>query len=283
MKSVRPSAVAGLFYPAEADRLQAWLGRALAPSAVKRADIPRALIAPHAGYVYSGQTAAKAFKLWQGAQEAIQTVVLLGPAHRVGFNGVATLGHAAMATPLGRVAVDETLRTALLQRFGWLHIHNAAHAPEHSLEVMLPFIQTLLPKAQVLPLLTGSVAVDKISELLAFLWMQPGVYVVISSDLSHFHPYAEAQALDAQTAAWIETKQWRFLDGEHACGYRGLQGLLALEAAEAWQIERLECLNSGDTAGTQDSVVGYGSWAIYENSALAGNAVTTSPFNAQPN
>lgn len=281
MKSVRPSAVAGLFYPAEAERLQAWLGRALEGSAAKQAEIPRALIAPHAGYVYSGQTAAKAFKLWQDAQDAIQTVVLLGPAHRVGFNGVATLDYAAMATPLGHVGVDEALRTALLQHFEWLHTHNAAHAPEHSLEVMLPFIQTLLPKARVLPLLTGTVAAESVSALLAFLWQQPGVYMVISSDLSHFHPYAEAQALDAQTAAWIETKQWRYLDGEHACGFKGIQGLLALEAAESWRIKRLECLNSGDTAGAKESVVGYGSWAIYENRALAGEFSASKPSDTQ--
>lgn len=269
MSTARPCAVAGLFYPADPVILQNWLQAALsdahAPGVEENNAVPRALIAPHAGYVYSGQTAAKAFKRWHQAAAQIKTVVIMGPAHRVGFHGMTTIDYDAMDTPLGEIAVDTEMRNALVERFDFLRYDNRAHAPEHSLEVMLPFIKTLLPQAKVLPLLNGAISALEVASILEDLLRHKGVYVVISSDLSHFHPYAEAQKMDAQTAQWIESKQWRHLDGEHACGYKGLQGLLVMHQAEHWRVERVECVNSGDTAGSKDSVVGYGSWAIYEN------------------
>ncbi|WP_178862338.1 AmmeMemoRadiSam system protein B [Thiomicrorhabdus cannonii] len=272
MHTSRPTAVAGLFYPADQSVLQRWLDDALSDTNIpKKAGItavPRALIAPHAGYIYSGQTAAKAFKLWEAAAQ-IKTVVIMGPAHRVGFHGMTTIDYDAMDTPLGEVAVDTNLRDALVEKFDFLRYHNMAHAPEHSLEVMLPFIKTVLPQAKVVPLLNGAISAQEVASILEALLQQEGVYVVISSDLSHFHPYAEAQKMDAQTAQWIEAKQWRYLDGEHACGYKGIQGLLAMHGAEHWQVQPIECVNSGDTAGSKDSVVGYGSWAIYENDETA--------------
>lgn len=264
--NIRPTAVAGTFYPGEAPVLQDWLQQTLLSKQYtqKNSSLPRALIVPHAGYVYSGQIAAHAFRLWRDADQKIRTVVIMGPAHRVGFYGMATIDFDALATPLGTLKVDTELRVRLLNEFEFLQINNYAHAPEHSLEVMLPFLRSLLPAVKVLPLLNGSLNVDEVKSVLEKLWQQEGVYFVISSDLSHFHPYSEAQSIDAETAAWIENKQWPNLDGNHACGYKGIQGLLAMNQAERLKIDPIERLNSGDTAGSKDSVVGYGSWAIYE-------------------
>ncbi|MBO1924944.1 AmmeMemoRadiSam system protein B [Thiomicrorhabdus sp. 6S3-12] len=268
MTSIRATAVAGLFYPDNAELLNGWLAKTLGDAAkgnkVETA-IPRAIIVPHAGYIYSGETAAKGFELWKGAQDKIRTVVVIGPAHRVGFRGVSTVDFAALATPLGELGLDAKLRDELLQRFDFLSIHNAAHADEHSLEVELPFIKYLLPDAQVLPLLNGSVSVQEEVDLIRDLWRRDGVYFVISSDLSHFLEYDDARKVDAETADLIEARGWQALSGEKACGYKGIQGVLAALEGQSLQIERLQTLNSGDTAGDKSRVVGYGAWALYEN------------------
>ena len=264
--NIRPMAVAGRFYPANAPALHQWLQSTIEinakPDSAKAP--PRALIAPHAGYIYSGETAAKAFAFWKDCQDEIQTVVIMGPAHYVGFHGIATIDHQQVATPFGSLEINNQMREELLEKFSYLQVNNEANAPEHSLEVMFPFVKELLPDTKILPLLNGAVSTEDVSEVLQFLWQQKGVYFVISSDLSHFHPYQEAQALDAKTANWIEQSQWQKLDGNHACGYKGIQGLLAMKAAKNVSIQRIACVNSGDTAGSKDSVVGYGSWAIYE-------------------
>ncbi|WP_319557647.1 AmmeMemoRadiSam system protein B [Thiomicrorhabdus sp.] len=266
---VRPAAVAGLFYPADASQLHGWLKQALGTTNTTAENddknlIPRALIAPHAGYIYSGGTAAKAFRLWAQANDQIKTVVVMGPAHRVGFYGMSTVDFDELETPLGNLKLATDLRDRLMSAFPYLRFHNAANEPEHSLEVMFPFIKELLPDAKVLPLLNGSISAEEVKDVLASLWQEDGVYFVISSDLSHFHPYAEAQAIDAETADMIESGQWQTLDGEHACGYKGIQGLLAMSEDMSLRVESIERVNSGDTAGSKNSVVGYGSWAIYQ-------------------
>ncbi|QKI89278.1 AmmeMemoRadiSam system protein B [Thiomicrorhabdus xiamenensis] len=269
MTSIRETAVAGLFYPDNATVLGDWLATTLGSEAGTNkveTTIPRAIIVPHAGYIYSGDTAAKGFELWQGAQDKIRTVVVLGPAHRIGFRGVSTVDFSALATPLGELEVDCRLRDELLQRFDFLSIHNAAHAPEHSLEVELPFIKYLLPDVQVLPLLNGSVSVQDEIDLIRDLWRREGVYFVISSDLSHFLDYDNARKIDAETADLIEAREWQSLSAERACGYKGIQSVLAAREDRSLQVVRLQTLNSGDTAGDKSRVVGYGAWALYEKS-----------------
>lgn len=261
---IRPPAVAGMFYPADPAELnrmiEPWLET---PVSVPRTDLPRALIVPHAGYIYSGAAAARAFSLWKDAKE-IETVVVIGPAHRVPFYGIATVSADALATPLGVTPVDTQLRDELVARFDYVGYLDEAHAPEHSLEVELPFIQKTVPHAKVLPLLNGEVSAEQEAAMLHYLWQKKGVYFVISSDLSHYHPYGEAKRIDSETAALIEQGRWNALSGERACGYKGIQGILQLAARHPLEIARLALVNSGDTAGPKDQVVGYGAWAIWE-------------------
>ncbi len=261
---VRPAAVAGAFYPADAGEIERMIDPWLAEDiSLPRQDPPRALIVPHAGYVYSGAVAARAFSLWKNAP-GIETVVIIGPAHRVPFYGIATVSVDALATPLGVVPVDARLRDELVARFDFVGYLDEAHAPEHSLEVELPFIQRVAPQAKVLPLLNGQVSIDEESAVLEWLWRRKGVYFVISSDLSHYHPYEEARRIDAETARLIEQGRWDALNGERACGFKGVQGVLKLAGRHPLEIARLALVNSGDAAGPKDRVVGYGAWAIWE-------------------
>lgn len=264
--NTRPAAVADMFYPGTPQQIQQFIESCNVTSSQAQASqsIPRALIVPHAGYIYSGCAAWQGFKLWQGAGEKIKTVVIIGPAHRVGFKGVATVSVDAFATPLGSVPVDAELQSELLEKHDILGVSDVAHQQEHSLEVQLPFIQTVLPKAKILPLLNGNVESTQVFNIIKELWKKSGVYFVISSDLSHFHDYANAQEIDHQTAQLIEQNNWQDLNGERACGYRGIQGLLQQADANRIQVDRVALLNSGDTAGDKSRVVGYGTWALYE-------------------
>lgn len=274
MHRTREMAVAGLFYPDSPQALQqmfsAWF-KTDRPDE-NASQIPRALIVPHAGYIYSGEIAAQGYQLWSeqnlGAlQSEIKTVVVMGPAHRVAFEGITTVDYDALQTPLGELQINTQLRDRLLAKFDQLKVSDYANRDEHSIEVHLPFIKALLPDVQVLPLLNGMVDAGEVAALLAELWQQPGVYFVISSDLSHFHPYAEAQQIDVHTAQLIKDFDWSHLSGDQACGYKGIQGLLKLQQQLPLSIEPLALLNSGDTAGDRSRVVGYGAWAIYEQRA----------------
>ncbi len=283
---IRPTTVAGTFYPSTASEIQrlfeSW-GLNVANSKpdgqkTTSAKLPRALIVPHAGYVYSGEVAFTSYQLWKSANQKprnrqpanaapldeIKTVVVMGPAHRYAFAGIATVSVDALDTPLGKLQVDTQLRDELLTDFSSVIVSDEANAPEHSLEVHLPFIKAILPNVKVLPLLNGDVSVDEVTKVLSKLWSRPDVYFVISSDLSHFHTYAEAQQIDEQTAQLINTGNWQSLNGARACGYKGIQGLLNLKNSQPLEVQELQRINSGDTAGDKQSVVGYGSWAIYE-------------------
>jgi len=271
MYTVRESAVSGLFYPDNPQQLKSyfsnWLPGRL-PGVRAAASLPRALIVPHAGYAYSGAAAAKGYQLWQGAEDRIKTVVVMGPAHRVAFEGIATVSADELETPLGSLKVDVGIRDAILSEFAQVGVSDYANAPEHSLEVHFPFIKEILPDAKVLPLLNGHVATLQVVEVLERLWQDESVFFVISSDLSHFHTYDEAQQIDHQTADIINRRDSQSLNGERACGYKGIQGLLGMmahaENPDTFEIEQLELVNSGDTAGSIESVVGYGTWAIYQ-------------------
>ena len=208
---VRPSAVAGQFYPGDADRLRKLVSDLLANIAMPIKDIPKALIAPHAGYVYSGATAAAAFATLRNGAQNITRVVLIGPAHYVHVRGIAAPTVDAFETPLGRVRVDASALDAVAGLPSVIQ-DDAAHAPEHALEVELPFLQTLLASFQVVPLLVGDVTPKEVAQVLRQLWDRPGTLIVVSSDLSHYHDYETARRLDAATAAAIEHGDWASLE-----------------------------------------------------------------------
>jgi AmmeMemoRadiSam system protein B len=263
---VRPSAVAGQFYPGNADRLRKQVRDLLANIAMPIKNIPEALIAPHAGYVYSGASAAAAFATLRNGAQMITRVVLIGPAHYVDVRGIAAPTVDAFETPLGRVPVDKSALNAIAD-LPFVIQDDTAHAHEHALEVELPFLQVLLASFRVVPLLVGDVTPEGIAQMLSQLWDRPGTLIVVSSDLSHYHDYETARRLDAATAASIEHGDWANLGPHQACGSRAVAGLLLESGRRGLKIRRLSLCNSGDTAGSRDRVVGYGAWMFAQTAA----------------
>ena len=257
----RPPAVAGLFYPNNPDRLQTDVWDLLAAVAPPPRLTPKALIAPHAGYLYSGGVAAAAFATLRDSADVITRVVLIGPAHYVHVPGIAVPTVSSFETPLGRVPVDlEALST--LADLEFVLTADGPHAPEHCLEVELPFLQTVLPCFQIVPLVVGDATPSDVAQALRRLWGGPETLIVVSSDLSHYHPYAVAQRLDADTAAAIERGDWASLGPNRACGALAVAGLLIEAESRGLKARRLSLCNSGDTAGSRDRVVGYGAWVF---------------------
>jgi AmmeMemoRadiSam system protein B/AmmeMemoRadiSam system protein A len=266
MASIRPAAVAGMFYPGDPRALAAEIARflgaddALAP----RLAFPKALVVPHAGYVYSGAVAARAYQELAAARGIVRRVVLLGPAHRVPVRGLAAPGVDAFETPLGSVALDRAALRSLAD-LPQVVRSDPAHALEHSLEVQLPFLQTMLGEFSLVPLAVGMAGVAEVAEVLERLWGGAETLLVISTDLSHYHGYAEARRIDAATLARIAARATD-IDHDEACGATPLNGLLACAKKRAIPVRLLAACNSGDTAGGKDSVVGYSSFALYEQS-----------------
>lgn len=264
MAAVRPPAVAGSFYPRDAQTLRATVHEHLnsARGARTYADAwPKALIVPHAGFVYSGPVAAPAYLSLEPGAEIIHRVVLIGPSHRVAFEGLALPSHAGFATPLGRVPVDETSRRHLLT-LPFVQTLDEAHQDEHALEVQLPFLQEIVPTFSILPVVVGRATPHQVAEVLERVWGGDETVVVVSSDLSHYHGYTTAQAMDAATADAIERLQPDRIGHDDACGRIAIQGLLQVAAAQSLTATRLDLRNSGDTAGGRREVVGYGAWAL---------------------
>ncbi len=260
---VRPPAVAGAFYSADPDVLRQQLVHMLSEASGVGPE-PKALIVPHAGYVYSGPVAASAFALLEPLRVAIRRVVLLGPSHRVPFYGLATSGACGFATPLGVVSVDVSSvqqSTTLPQ----VTVLEEAHRYEHSLEVQLPFLQVMLDDFSLVPFAVGQATASEVAEVIDSLWTGDDTLIVVSSDLSHYHDYWTAKALDAETSRWIEQGRWELLHGERACGYVGIRGLLKVATARGLKIKTVDLRNSGDTSGAKDQVVGYGSYVVYES------------------
>jgi AmmeMemoRadiSam system protein B len=264
MSAVRLPAVAGSFYPADAGRLRAAVEGYLATANGSRgAATPKAVIAPHAGYVYSGPVAGHAFAALGEGAAAIHRAVVVGPAHFVPFRGIALPSAAAFRTPLGEVPLDqaaiETIRDLPLVR-----VVDAPHEPEHALEVELPFLQALLADFALVPLLVGEATAAAVVEVLKRLWGGLETLIVISSDLSHYEPYQRAKEHDAATAATIERLDAGSLEPRDACGWLPVAGALVAAGQRGMQVTRLDLRNSGDTAGSRDQVVGYGAWAFCE-------------------
>jgi AmmeMemoRadiSam system protein B/AmmeMemoRadiSam system protein A len=264
MPTVRPAAVAGAFYPGDPQVLTAQLGELLgAPDAgAEAANAPKAVIVPHAGYVYSGAVAARAYEALAAARDSVTRVVLLGPVHRVPVRGLALPGAEAFETPLGRVAVDADAVRGLAG-LPQVVTSPAAHALEHSLEVQLPFLQKVLGSFSLVPLAVGDASVAEVAEVIERLWGGTETVVVLSTDLSHYHSYQEAKRIDGATLARIASLA-SDLDHEQACGATPLNGLLRVARDKHLSIRLLAACNSGDTAGDRGRVVGYSSFALHE-------------------
>jgi AmmeMemoRadiSam system protein B len=263
MSAVRPPAVAGRFYPQDPATLRALVASLLGQAGGGDADLPppQAIIVPHAGYAYSGAVAARAFAAVAPAAGRIRRVVLLGPAHFVWIEGVAAPASVAFGTPLGLVPID---RAALDTIRGLPQVveSDAPHQREHSLEVQLPFLQTVLGDFKLVPLAVGDIGGKALAAILDKLWHGEETLVVVSSDLSHYHDYAEAKELDTETATAIEHCDGARLGPADACGYLPLGALLAVARKRHLSVRRLDLRNSGDTAGPHQRVVGYGAWAV---------------------
>lgn len=264
MKSIRPPAVAGTFYPGRPEDLAAEVAALLATARAHCANepAPKAIIAPHAGYIYSGPIAASAYARLEPVRGRITRVVLFGPVHRVPVNGLALPGSDALATPLGEIPVDaEALaRVAGLPQ---VTVSAEAHALEHSLEVHLPFLQAALDNWMVVPFAVGTATAKEIAEVLDALWGGPETLIVVSSDLSHYLGYRDAQAIDRATAQAILDLRTD-ISHEQACGGTPVNGLVLAARRRRLTPQLLDLRNSGDTAGDRKRVVGYGAFAFYE-------------------
>jgi AmmeMemoRadiSam system protein B len=260
---VRRPAVAGTFYPSDERSLRVTLRRCFddAVPPPLSAPLPAALVVPHAGYVYSGPVAASAYLRLVPGRRTVRRVVLLGPSHRVPFRGLALSSADAWATPLGEVTVDDATSVAL-SPFPFVRVLDVAHADEHSLEVQLPFLQTVLEEFSVIPVVVGDASVDDVAAVIDALWSGPDTLVVVSTDLSHYHRYADAIRIDARTARAIAELRSDHIAAEAACGAVPLQGLLRTAADRHLAIEQLDLRNSGDTGGDRERVVGYAAFAL---------------------
>jgi MEMO1 family protein len=259
--NVRSAAVAGLFYPGDPDELRVTVETLLAgPQA--RPWLPKALVVPHAGYVYSGAVAGRAYGSLGSAARSLRRVVLLGPSHHEWFRGVAVPAVEAFATPLGVVRVDAEAVNKL-RELPAVVISDAPHAREHSLEVQLPFLQRLAPDAEIVPVVAGNATVAEVGTVIDALWGGIETLIVVSSDLSHYHPYGIAQSLDAATAQAILAFR-QDLSGDQACGCVVLNGLARAVRKRGLRAALLDLRNSGDTAGDRRRVVGYGAFGFYD-------------------
>jgi len=258
----RPPVFAGTFYSDKPQELAAAV-----KSYVAEADLPdmptppKAVVAPHAGFIYSGPIAGTAWAALAARGSQIERVILVGPSHRVAFAGVATSGAVLFETPMGPVTIDRDAVASLVEA-RLAREFEPAHANEHSLEVHLPFLKQLFPSARVVPLLAGDDDWHAVEKILAALWGGEETAIVVSSDLSHYHDYATAQRLDAGTAQGMERLAAGDVDHEQACGATGVNALLAVAANKGLACTTLDLRNSGDTAGPKNRVVGYGAFAV---------------------
>ncbi len=260
-QSVRPAAVAGTFYPEPAMLLAREVGGMLAAASPQAtAARPKAVIVPHAGYVYSGPIAASIYAPLGALRGTVSRVVLLGPTHRVAVAGLALPGCRAFATPLGMVPVDQHAVAAIAD-LPQVVVSAAAHAQEHALEVQLPFLQTVFGDFSLLPLVVGDATPQAVAQVLERLWGGDETLIVVSSDLSHYLPYADACRIDAQTAQAIVALDAP-IDHRQACGATPINGLLLAARAHGLHVELIDLRNSGDTAGDRTRVVGYGAFAF---------------------
>lgn len=259
--NAREPAVAGVFYPAGARQLRRDVGVLLRKAGTQSGPVPKAMILPHAGYVYSGPVAAQAYCLLSAARQDIRRVVLFGPAHCVYLEGMAVPTNDGFATPLGTVPVDRTMIAEISELPG-VCVSDAAHKDEHSLEVQLPFLQTVLEDFKLVPIVVGQCAPALVATVMDAVWGGPETLIVVSSDLSHFHSYNQAKQVDANTCSRILSKATT-LSGQEACGAHAINGLMHAAHCRPLQVEAVDVRNSGDTCGDKDRVVGYGAFILH--------------------
>jgi AmmeMemoRadiSam system protein B len=262
MPTIRPTAVAGMFYPADRDELHQMVAGFLHQATATDEAAPKAIIAPHAGYIYSGPIAANAYARLTPVRDTIRRVVLLGPSHRVGFLGIAASSADFFHTPLGDVALDHELLEQVTGLRG-VQTFDRAHQMEHSLEVHLPFLQEVLGEFTLLPLVVGDASPEDVAEVLRCVWGGAETLIVVSSDLSHYHDYTTAQRMDRATSSAIEQLNPEAIGYENACGRTPLSGLLLVAREKHLNAHTVDLRNSGDTAGPRDQVVGYGAYLFH--------------------
>ncbi len=242
-----------MFYPLNPDELRTQIEGFLVDAESRKGRSPKAIIVPHAGTLYSGPIAASAYARVDPV--GIERVVLLGPSHHVFLRGMAASSADAWRTPLGDVPLERT--TDVL-------VNDAAHESEHSLEVQLPFLQTVLGEFKLIPLVVGDATQEEVSDVLDALWGGSETLIVISSDLSHYMRYHAGREMDTAASKAIVELNPRGLDFDNACGLIPIAGLLHLAKQKGMRAELIDLRSSGDTAGPKDQVVGYGAFAFYE-------------------
>lgn len=268
-EKVRQPAVAGYFYPAIKGELERTLhemlhaaGEEMGINGDAGKGAPKVLIAPHAGYMYSGPIAASAYVRLKEMASQIKRVVMIGPSHRVGFEGVALPSVQDFLTPLGRVPLDRAVIDEIIEK-GNLQAMDVAHRDEHSLEVHLPFLQTVLKDFHLVPILAGKAEPELVAELLLELWGGEETLIVCSSDLSHYLEYSQARELDQKTSEAILNYRPADIRYENACGGAALKGTLMASQQKGLTPQLLDLRNSGDICGDRLKVVGYGAYAFY--------------------
>jgi AmmeMemoRadiSam system protein B len=258
MTVIREPAVAGQFYPGNATELSTTINVFLDEAPIQEGPAPKALIVPHAGYIYSGPVAATAYARLRPYRERYTRVILLGPCHRVAVQGMALSGADVFRTPLGDVPLDKNTIANL--DMPDVNVIEATHQFEHSLEVHLPFLQTVLESFSLVPLVVGDAKPETVADVIDALWGGPETLIVVSSDLSHYLPYEEARITDKTTCEAIENQNTKNIDHQCACGATPIGGLLIATKRRGMKAITLDLRNSGDTAGDKSQVVGYGSW-----------------------
>jgi AmmeMemoRadiSam system protein B len=260
--NVRPPAVAGAFYPGNPEQLRASVRQHLEEGDARaHGPAPKALIVPHAGYIYSGPVAGSGYALLKSRRDRVRHVVLLGPAHFVPIDGLALPDADAFATPLGDVPIDRAAETRI-EPLPQVVRSSAAHAREHSLEVQLPFLQEVLADFELVALAVGGGNREEVAEVIDGLWGDDDTVILVSSDLSHYLDYETARRVDERTARAIEELRPEDLHPGDACGGAAVGGLLVAARRKGLTARTVDLRNSGDTAGPRDQVVGYGSFAF---------------------
>ncbi len=265
----REPAVAGMFYPDDPATLRQQIRGFLAAASAREtaaptdgsAEPPKAIVAPHAGTIYSGPVAATVYARLQPFAATIRRVVLLGPSHRVALQGLAASSHDRFSTPLGEMVLDQETLASLID-LPQVTVNDEPHRLEHSLEVNLPFLQEVLGDFVLVPLVVGRASPEEVAEVIDRTWGGPETLIVVSTDLSHFLDYETAQALDRETTELIEQLDVEHLSNERACGRSPLRGLLLSLRNRGRTIRCIDLRNSGDTAGAKREVVGYGSYVV---------------------
>jgi len=259
MKKIKPTAAAGKFYTNNKDELSAQIDFFIANNTHDYKYNTRAIIVPHAGYIYSGQLACNGF---QYLDKNIKNVFVIAPPHYVAVKNIALSIFEKWSTPLGELDVNQEINTELVEKFG-CEFEDDAFVNEHSIEVQLPFLQKFLPHVKIVPILAGH-SYEKLTKIIAHYWQDSENAFVISSDLSHFYDTVQARKLDNTTAEMIETKNMEKFDHEQACGGVGIRALVNFAKNKNYSLIRVGMTNSGDITGETSSVVGYGSWLLYE-------------------